>query len=139
MTMTFCRPFDLAAVRDALTAALQAGTYMDNAMRVNPWFADTFDPPCALVGTFTINFSDDNYDQLTTATVSVRLVVPTQALRAAQKELDAILVAAVDALNADPTLNKTVLRVLPQRATPIGTTRGNVDLASYDLEVMCVL
>jgi hypothetical protein len=129
-----CRTFDLAAVRDGLATALEAGN-----LRVNPWLADQWNPPCALVGTFAVTFSDDAYDGLTTAAVSVRLVVPTQALRPAQLDLDAILVQYVTALQAAPDLAGTCMRILPVRAEPVATAKGTQDLASYDVHNTVIL
>jgi len=129
-----CRTFDLAALRDALTVALEAA-----GLRVSPWLADQWQPPCALVGTFSVTFSDGTYEGLTTATVSVRLVVPTQALRPAQQDLDAIVATYVAALTAAPDLAGSCLRVIPVRAEPVTTARGNSDLASYDCETVIIL
>jgi hypothetical protein len=139
MTLLHCRTIDLAAVRDAMTDALEAGTFYNQPIRVCPWLADQWSPPCALIGTFTVEFTDTSYEGLTTAAVNTRLVVPTQALRPAQQDLDLFLTAYVDALNAAPNLGGACMRVIPVRAQPITTPYGNQDLASYDVDTTVVL
>lgn len=134
-----CVPIDLTAVRNALTEVVTAGTFYNQPLRVCPWLADQWSPPCVLLGTFTLEFSDSSFEGLTTATLSARLVVPTQALRPAQQDLDAIVSAYVDALNAAPSLNGVCKRVMPTRAIPVTTTQGNADLASYDVETVVIL
>jgi hypothetical protein len=132
--MLHCRTLDLTSVRAALTAALEAQDF-----RVCPWMQDQWSPPCALVGAFTVEFADSSYDSLATATVSVRLVVPAQALRPAQQDLDVMVCTYVAALAASPTLGEACLRVLPVRAVPVATAKGSADLPSYDCETVIIL
>lgn len=139
MTTRHCRTIDLTALRTSFTAAIEAGQFLGEAIRVNPWLADTWSPPCALIGTFTLTFDDDTYDGLTTVSVGVRLVVPVPALRPAQMDLDAFLTAYLDALQADRELGGSVLMAKPVTATPVLTTRGNQDLPSYDTDNVIVL
>lgn len=127
VTVTHCRPFNLTAVRDGFAACLSAVDYDGQPLRVSPWLADAWNPPCALVGTFTVEFSDGQYSHLTSVSAPVRLVVPVAALRPSQQDLDAILAVYVTALDADPTLSGAVQRCMPVRATPTITTRGNQD------------
>lgn len=134
-----CRTVDLTSVRDQLTTMVEAGTFDGQPIRVNPWLADVWSPPCALVGTFTVTFDDDAYDGLTTCRVSVRLVVNGQALRPAQQDLDSFLTGLLDAFQADRTLGGSVLLAKPVRAVPVTTARGNTDLPSYDVETIIVL
>jgi hypothetical protein len=134
-----CRTIDLTAVRERLTAMVEDGTFDGQPIRVNPWLADVWSPPCALIGTFTVTFDDGDYDGLTTATCSVRLVVNGQALRPAQQDLDLFLTALLDAFQQDRTLNDTALLAKPVRAVPVTTTRGNAELPSYDVETVIVL
>ena len=133
-TTLHCRTVDLTAVRAALTVALEA-----EDLRVCPWFQDQWSPPCALVGAFTLEWSDSSHQRLTTATVSVRLVVPAQALRPAQQDLDVMVTTYVNALAAAPSLGGACMRVQPVRAVPVATAKGSADLPSYDCETVIIL
>jgi hypothetical protein len=130
---------DLAAVRVALTTTLEAVTFEGSPLRVNAWFADVLNPPCALIGAFTIDFADQTWASLVTLTCPVRLVVPASALRPAQLALDEIAGLFYGAIAADPSLGGVVRRVAAVRATPVTTTRGNETYPSYDAETLVIL
>jgi hypothetical protein len=129
---------DLAAVRVALTAALEAETFEGAPVRVSPWLADTWAPPCALVGAFSIQFEDTAYAGLPTALVTVKLVVGAQAQRPAQLALDELQTVYASALLADRTLGAVVTDVRPVRTTAVLVLRGSQELPAADCETLIV-
>lgn len=139
MTATVrCVDVDLAATRTALVAALEAQTYGGAPLRVSPWFADTFAPPCALVGAFSITFDDTSYQGLTTALVVVKLLAPAQAQRPAQLDLDELQTAYVNALLADRTLGAVVTDARPVRTVATMFARGSQEFPAADCETLIV-
>ena len=107
-------------------------------LRVNPWLADQWAPPCALVGTFSVTWIDDVYQGLPTATVPVRLVVPAQAQRPAQLDLDLIVSQYASALFADRRLGGVVHDCRPIRTQAVTMLRGSQELPAYECETQIV-
>lgn len=129
----------LGAIRQALADLLATAQWDGNALRVNPWFADTWTPPCAFVGATEVLFRDDHYGGLTSVTVRIRLVVPAIAMRSAQIDLEAIVDSYYGALQSDTTLGGLVKRIVAVEAQPMLVSHGNQDLPAYDCETRLVL
>jgi len=129
----------LGAIRLALAELLEGAQFHGQALRVNPWFADTWTPPAAFIGASRVLFRDDTYEGLTSVTVSVRLVIPVPALRPAQIDLEEILDAFYGALQSDTTLSGAVKRVIAVEAIPVLVTHGTQDLPGYDCDTRLIL
>src|SRR5215467_10896281 len=122
----------LGAIREGFAKLLESAQFQSNPLRVNPWFADSWTPPCAFIGATEVLFKDDAYGGLTSVTVQVRLVVPAQALRPAQLSLEEILDSYYGALQADTTIGGLVKRVIAVEARPVLVQHGTQDLPAYD-------
>jgi hypothetical protein len=129
----------LGAVRDALVSVLEGATLNGDPVRVNAWFADTFTPPCVLVGMATVTWQDSAYDGLTSALLDIKLVVPIGALRPAQIDLESFLDTFAGAIQGNVTLAGTVRRAVTVTATPVLVTRGNAEFPGYQCELRVIL
>lgn len=137
-TTARCATVDLAGARDAITRVLETAEYNGGTLRINEWLADVINPPCALIGSFNVTWEDDTFNDLPTATLAVRLVVPVIANRPAQRDLDQLQTAYAGALYADPTLGGVVRRCVP--VNTIGTTfaRGNQEFPCADATTLVI-